>query len=185
MCTAGRCRSPIAAALLEDRVSHIDRHGVSVGSVGLKYAGAPVPELGVSLMAERGIDLAGHRSEPVTLNTIAAADIILGMTREHVRNIVDQAPDAWVKTFTLKDFVRRAERISPPRRHQRLDDWLAAVGEGRDARDVLGSHPDDEVPDPYGQRAKAWEKVIAELDDLVSALPRILGVSSHQTSRTT
>lgn len=184
MCTAGRCRSPIAAALLENRVSQIHRHGLSVGSVGLKYAGAPVPDLGVSLMAERGIDLAGHRSEPVTLNTIAASDLILGMTREHVRDIVDQAPDAWVKTFTLKDFIRRADPVGPPRRHQRLDDWLAQVGEGREGRHVLGSHPDDEIDDPYGQRAKAWEKVIEELDDLVSTLPRILGVTSHAASRT-
>ena len=149
----------------------------------MKFAGAPVPELGVDIMAERGIDLRGHRSEPVTVNTIAAADIILGMTREHVRDIVDLAPEAWFKTFTLKDFIRRAGPAGTPRQHQRLDDWLAAVGEGREPRHVLGSRPEDEVPDPYGQRAKAWQKVIDELDDLVSTLPRILGISSQARNR--
>jgi len=184
VCTAGRCRSPIAAALLEQRVSHVHRHGLSVGSVGLKFAGAPVPDLGIEIMAERGIDLTDHRSEPVTMNTIAASDLILGMTREHVREIVDIEPSAWAKTFTLKDFIRRADQLGPMSRHQRFDDWLGAVGEGRDPRNVLGTHPDDEVPDPFGQRARAWQKVVGELDALVSKLPRILGVSSQAASRT-
>lgn len=181
VCTAGRCRSPIAAALLEKRLEHLDS-GLVVGSVGLKVTGEPTPEIGISLMAERGIDLAPRRSTPITKEGVIEADLILGMTREHVREIVGLSPEAWPKTFTLKDFVRRIEQMVPPRRHQRLSDWLASVGEDRDPRDVLGSHPDDEVPDPFGQRAKAWERVIDDLDDLVSRIPRALGISGTRMS---
>ena len=178
MCTAGRCRSPIAAALLEKRIGPVDS-GLSIASVGLKVTGDPTPQTGVSVMAERGIDLAPHRSVSVTSEIIAEADLILGMTREHVRDVVGISPAAWIKTFTLKDFVRRADKVGPPRRHQRLADWLESVGEGRDPRDVLGADPDDEVSDPYGQRAKVWERVVDELDDLVSKIPRLLGVTNR------
>lgn len=178
MCTAGRCRSPVAAALLEKRLGPVDT-GLSIASVGLKFTGEPTPETGVSVMAERGIDLAPHRSVAVTTETVAEADLILGMTREHVRDVVGISPAAWPKTFTLKDFVRRADKVGPPRRHQRLSDWLETVGEGRDPRDVLGADPEDEVPDPYGQRAKVWERVVDELDDLVSKIPRLLGLTNR------
>jgi protein-tyrosine phosphatase len=183
VCTAGRCRSPIAAALLEKRVEHLDS-GLSVSSVGLKVTGEPTPEIGISLMAERGIDLAPHRSTPVTKDEINAADIILGMTREHVREIVGISPEAWPKTFTLKDFVRRTGQVAPPRRHQRFADWLATVGEDRDPQGVLGSHPNDDVPDPFGQRAKAWKRVIDELDDLISRIPGVLGLTQPMAPST-
>jgi protein-tyrosine-phosphatase len=117
----------------------------------------------------------------VTSEIVADADLILGMTREHVRDVVGISAAAWPKTFTLKDFVHRADKVGPPRRHQRLADWLESVGEGRDPRDVLGADPDDEVPDPYGQRAKVWERVVDELDDLVSKIPRLLGVTTRFT----
>jgi len=180
VCTAGRCRSPIAAALLEKRLDAVDA-GVSIESVGLKFTGEPTPEIGVSVMAEHGIDLAPHRSVAVTSEAVADADLILGMTREHVRDVVGISPAAWPKTFTLKDFVRRADKVGPPRRHQRLADWLETVGEGRDPRDLLGTDPDDEVPDPYGQRTKVWKRVVDELDDLVSKVPRLLGLSDRST----
>ena len=181
MCTAGRCRSPIAAALLEKRLHHVDS-GLSISSMALKFTGEPTPQTGLSLMAERGMDLTHHRSVPVSAEVVAEADIILCMTREHVREIVGVSASAWPKTFTLKDFVRRADKVAPRRRHQRMTDWLRSVGEDREPRDVLGSDPDDEVPDPYGQRVRAWQRTIDELDDLVNRLPRILGVTNRAGS---
>lgn len=181
MCTAGRCRSPVAAALLAKRLEFFDSD-ISVDSVGLRYTGEPIPEVGLALMSQRGIDLAEHRSSGVTAKSIADADLILGMTREHVREIVGISPDAWSKTFTLKDFVRRTQAIAPPRRHQRFADWLGLVGAGRTPQDVLGSSPDDEVSDPFGQRTKVWDRVIEDLDDLISQLPAILGAKGMRSA---
>lgn len=178
VCTAGRCRSPIAAALLAKRLERAGSE-LSVGSGGLKFTGEPTPEIGISLMSERGIDLTRHRSAPVTAESIASANLILGMTREHVREVVAISPAAWPKTFTVKDFARRAERTGPPGRHQRLTDWLETVGTDREPYDALGTNPGDEVPDPYGQRPKVWNRVIEDLDDLVSAIASILPVGDR------
>lgn len=134
-------------------------------------------------MGERGFDLTRYSSIPVTKESVHAADLVLTMAREHVREVVAVSPEAWPKTFTLKDFVRRAERVGPPGRHQRLTDWLEAVGADREPYDALGTNPGDEVPDPYGQRARVWNQVIDDLDDLVSAAAAVLSSRRSRTSR--
>jgi protein-tyrosine phosphatase len=154
---------------------------ISVGSGGVRFTGEPTPEIGISLMSERGIDLTRHRSAAVTGDSVNEADLILGMAREHVREVVAISPSAWRKTFTLKDFTRRAERIGPPRRHQRLPDWLETVGADREPYDALGTNPGDEVPDPYGQRPRVWNRVIEDLDDLVSRILPAMGLSGQRT----
>ncbi|PZF81015.1 hypothetical protein C1I92_23185 [Jiangella anatolica] len=166
VCTAGRCRSPIAAAMLDTYAPRagsplIGRSGALVGAHG------SVPPVGITLMRERGLELGGHRSLPVTAASVASAALVLGMEREHVRAVVDAHPDAWARTFTLKDFVRRVEKAAVRGRHQRFADWLEHVGEGRTRDDVAGASPEDDIADPYGQRASVWREVIDELDDLV------------------
>jgi protein-tyrosine phosphatase len=134
-----------------------------------------VPPIGVSLMTQYGVDLSDHVSSQVTERSAANAEIILGMTREHVREVVAMSPEAWLKTFTLKDFVRRAERAAPRRKHQRVTDWLVSVGADREPYQVLGADPEDDVTDPYGQRERVWKQVVGEIDDQVSRIVRILG----------
>ncbi|SEF17209.1 Low molecular weight phosphotyrosine protein phosphatase [Jiangella alba] len=169
VCTAGRCRSPIAAAMLDTYAPRagsplVGRSGALVGAHG------SVPPVGITVMRERGLELGGHRSLPVTPAAVASAALVLGMEREHVRAVVDAGPDAWVKTFTLKDFVRRVEKAAVRGRHQRFTDWLHHVGEGRTRDDIAGDDPDDDLVDPYGQRASVWREVVDELDDLVRRL---------------
>jgi protein-tyrosine-phosphatase len=85
------------------------------------------------------------------------------------------SPEAWLKTFTLKDFVRRAERAAPRRKHQRVTDWLVSVGADREPYQLLGADPEDDVIDPYGQRERVWKQVVGDIDDQVSRIVRILG----------
>ena len=134
-----------------------------------------MPPIGVSLMTQYGIDLSSHISTPVTERSAVEAGIILAFTREHVRQVVEMSPEAWPKTFTLKDFVRRAERAGRRRRHQRVADWLITVGADRDPYQVLGADPEDDVIDPYGRRERVWKQVIGEIDELVSRLVPTLG----------
>jgi protein-tyrosine phosphatase len=176
VCTAGRCRSPMAAALLEQHLRDLGSR-VTVASGGLKFTGERMPPRGVSMMARYGTDLSGHIGIPVTERSVSEADIILGMTREHVREIVAISPDAWAKTFTLKEFVRRAERAGARHRHQRVSDWLVNVGAGREPQHVLGSDSGDDIIDPFGRRRSVWKHVIADMDDLVSRIIPTLGLS--------
>ncbi len=58
LCTGNSCRSHMAEGLLRARASHLFR----VASAGSRPAGYVHPEA-IAVMAELGIDLAGHRSK--------------------------------------------------------------------------------------------------------------------------
>ena len=61
------------------------------------------------------------------------ADLVLVMTREHVRDVVVLDRDAWSRTFTLKELVRRAQGVEPPSAADGVAGWLRRLGEGRRA----------------------------------------------------
>ncbi len=179
VCTAGRCRSPIAAALFEKHLEQA-KPLVSVRSVGVKYTGEPTPSIGISLLAELGVELASNRSVKLTKELVDDADLILGMTRDHVRDIAQLSADAWPKTFTLKEFARRVEEAPARRRHQRLEDWLDVIGADREPYDLFSTDSDDDLMDPFGQRAKVWRQVINEVNELMGRIVPALGLAEAQ-----
>jgi protein-tyrosine phosphatase len=123
---------------------------VSVTSAGLLDGGQPPPAGVVLVMAARGIDVAAHHSRRVTAADLAAADLVLGLAREHARHAVVLLPECWPRTFTLRELVRRGQQAGERATGEPLGDWLARAGAGRDRRELLGIGPGDDVPDPYG-----------------------------------
>ena len=123
VCTGNQCRSPIAAALLRAR---------------LDERGSPL-----ETMWAVGVDLSGHRSRPLSPTTIGAADLIVGMTRQHVVELTVMAPPEWERAFTFADLLRRAETVGP---RQRIE---AAFGEAHQlelavAVGEIGEHEEGE-----------------------------------------
>jgi protein-tyrosine phosphatase len=110
VCTGNTCRSPMAEMLLLKRfaerlgcsVDELPQRGVIVVSAGIAAMdGAhPTPEA-VAVMSERGLDLSGHASQPVTERLVRHADVILAMTRSHRQAIAAQWPDAAERTRVL------------------------------------------------------------------------------------
>lgn len=121
-------------------------------------------------MAERGIDISGHRSRAVDADMVRNADLVVAMARAHVREAVVRAADRWPRIFTLKELVRRGERVGPRPAGVDLGPWLARAHSGRVARDMLGDSLADDVTDPIGQPRWAYERMVAEIDDLVDRL---------------
>src|SRR5439155_17823810 len=72
VCTANRCRSPLAAALLRDEIS---RRGVAarVDSSGLLEAGHPATEETLDAASALGLDLEDHRSGQLDIDLARAA----------------------------------------------------------------------------------------------------------------
>ena len=77
------------------------------------------------------------------------ADLVIAMTRAHVREIVALDPSAWERTFTLKELARlvRRERLAEV---GEPGSWVARFGAGRTVYDLLGDDERDDVADPYG-----------------------------------
>jgi protein-tyrosine phosphatase len=110
VCTGNTCRSPMAAILLRKRladrlgcqIGELEDRGVVVASAGLNaYGGGPAAPEAVQLMAERGLDLADHVSQPLSDRLARHADIIFTMTRSHREMLLAQWPDAASRTHLL------------------------------------------------------------------------------------
>lgn len=159
----------MAEALLRRR---LEGAGVeaTVHSAGLFIPGLPADRHIARAMAERGYDLADHRSQRLTAGLIGGADVVIGLAREHVREAVLLCPEAWPRCTTLKELVRRAGAVGPRRGDQGFGEWLGQVLAGRRREDLLGSSADDDVADPYGLGLASSQDTAVELDDLVSRL---------------
>jgi protein-tyrosine-phosphatase len=141
-----------------------------VASAGVLRSGQPASDHGIDLLRGRGLDMGPHRSRQLNRDVLSSADLIVGMAREHVREAAVMAPALWPRTFTLKELVRRGEAVGPRGAGEPLSDWLTRVGEGRKIADLSGSSPADDIADPIGGPRAAYERLAAELDDLLDRL---------------
>lgn len=157
----------MAEVLLERR---LDGLGVeaTVSSAGELPGGVPAEGGSRRAMARHGLDLQSHRSRAFTPEHLAGADLVIGMARRHVREAALALPEAWPRTFTLKELVRLGEAAGARRSDQSLAAWLATMHAGRRTSDLLGDDPLDDVEDPIGAPDHVYEATAAELDDLVS-----------------
>jgi protein-tyrosine-phosphatase len=143
-----------------------------VASTGLLPGGAPLPVETADALAAVGLDgvLGSFTSTQLSSHAVAKADLVLGMTREHVREVIVAIPEAWDHTFTLKELVRRGEELGPRRPEENLDHWLWRLGEERTRTELLGSSPADDIEDPIGGRPAQFERTAREIDGLCRAV---------------
>ena len=163
----------MAETLLRHRLAGIGVDA-TVASAGLLRPDQPASAHGVDILRERGLDMTAHRSRAMTRELLRSCDLVLAMAREHVREAVVLDPGLWPRTFTLKELVRRGEAIGPRRPGEALGDWLARAGQGRRIAELTGSSPADDVADPYGGPRSAYERMAAELDDLLDRLVNLI-----------
>ncbi|MGA7418917.1 MAG: hypothetical protein WB765_05445 [Acidimicrobiales bacterium] len=74
---------------------------------------------------------------------MAAADLIIGIAREYVREDVLAEPAIIRRSLTLPELVRRGHAVGRRDRLESLAVWLARA-------DLLGKSDEDNVPDPMG-----------------------------------
>jgi protein-tyrosine phosphatase len=161
----------MAAALLARRLSAA---GIAneVSSAGPRADGlTPATPEAIAAVGEQGLDISSHRSRALDPRGIANADLVLGMTREHLREVVTREQDPLPRTYTCKENVRRGEWS--PRRQEPLADWVEALTADRSIEDLLGSSHEDDIEDPIGQPLDEYRKTVSELDDLAERFVRL------------
>ncbi len=110
VCTGNTCRSPMAEMLCRDmlakrlkcRIDELEDRGVVVMSAGLAgmWGGTAAREA-VEAVADLGLDLSGHGTQPLTEPLVRHADVIYAMTRAHRDAIVEGWPSAAERTELL------------------------------------------------------------------------------------
>jgi protein-tyrosine-phosphatase len=118
VCTGNTCRSPMAKALLQKILQerapgsaeefHISSAGLTTGP------GLPASKYAIAVMEERGIDIKGHRSQPVDASLVQAADLVLAMTDVQREYLWDRFPTRKENIFTLAEFAGIAGEVADP-----------------------------------------------------------------------
>lgn len=162
----------MAMALL---AHHLAARGVDarVHSAGTLGWGGPATANSVAVLAERGVDLSPHQSRRIDAGLVVGADLVLGMTRDHVSGSVIHDPTAVDRTFVIGELVRLGADVGPRRADQTVRTWTDAVA----ARRPPGRAPGrlgDEVPDPVGEPLDVYRATAARLDALTLALADLL-----------
>lgn len=169
VCTANQCRSPLEAAILRRELEHAAAD-VTVVSFGTEATGGPATPGTVTAARRLGLDLAAHTSTTLDRDAIAGASLVLTMERRHVQDVTIAVPQAFPRTFTLKELVRRGTDIGPRLEGETLAGWVTRAGSGRRPADVLGRSTSDDVADPTVDQLVDHDALAAELSELTARL---------------
>ena len=111
VCTGNTCRSAMAAAIM-DKIAVENDLDVFIESAGIfATEGELASEEAIKAVAKYGIDLTGHRTQPVTEDLIKQCDLILTMTQAHKQILM---PMAQGKVFTLLEYAGSEGDIQDP-----------------------------------------------------------------------
>jgi protein-tyrosine phosphatase len=91
---------------------HADWTVSSAGTWGLD--GSRASEFSLQLLAERGIDLSGHRSRPVTQELLDSANVVLVMTHDHKEAVLTEFPDHADRVYLLSEMAGESFDIEDP-----------------------------------------------------------------------
>ncbi|HUF98932.1 MAG TPA: hypothetical protein VMM60_12455 [Ilumatobacter sp.] len=177
VCTANICRSPVAERLLARELAAVGQAAI-VTSAGTHGGRLAVDEHSVRAAQPLGVDLRDHRSRLLTAELIEhdGADLIVTMSREHLREVVGLVPAAWPRTFTLRELARRANDLHPAGRAAdsslTFQRWLELVASGRKAADMMSRSDDDDLRDPHGGPFKGHTLMVADVAELTATIAK-------------
>jgi protein-tyrosine-phosphatase len=178
VCTGNVCRSPMAEGFLKYEAG---RRGLDIGvrSTGTHaWHGRAATIDGRRTMRELGVPIDDHMTEELSQRLVDWADLIVGLSREHVRDTIRDFPQAAGKTFLLTQVNRLlplAEQAGDPAEFVSRIDSLAR------ANHVI----DQDVDDPFGEREAAYRRTANEIKVLIEEMADRLqsaGVGARATT---
>ncbi|MFK0006917.1 low molecular weight phosphatase family protein [Paenarthrobacter sp. NPDC090520] len=191
VCTGNICRSPLAEQLIRARLAKAGIGNFSVASAGLHAAvGAPMEPLPADLSREYGGNPDGSVGEQITDESVAAANLVLTMTRKQRDELVKRFPGAAQRTFTMAEFVRAAQTLPVTMSQPAAPSWAAVTGSGADSavallvrrtaavRSAAVLVVADDIPDPINAteavHREVGHRIAGYCDDVVAILGKHL-----------
>jgi protein-tyrosine phosphatase len=182
VCTGNICRSPYAAVLLRAGLEWARPGAFEVTSAGTHaLVGRPMDEHSAARLQAKGLADDAFRARLITPRLLAEQAAVLLMATEHKEPVLDEAPAAHRRTFTVRELAHAIDDIGA--RH----DWPTLLDEAG-ATDVasrwkalpalVAAHRsrgrdgrrDRDVSDPYKRGDRAFDQMVAELDPAVRSI---------------
>ncbi|MFT4135447.1 low molecular weight phosphatase family protein [Microbacterium sp.] len=190
VCTGNICRSPLAEVLLRARLAPLEVRVHSAGTQGLDAA--PMTAEARRLAVELGADAAdadAHRSRYLTERDLRSPDLVVALSREHRRRIIELAPARMRRTFTAREFarlaaglgdddVRAAAAAGGSDDAARMRAAVSAVAAMRGAIALPADPADDDVVDPYRRSWDTYQRSAAQLMPGIDEIERILRLAA-------
>jgi protein-tyrosine-phosphatase len=142
VCAGNMCRSPMAEYLLRQHLG--PKTSWRVSSAGLAAVdGAAASPPALEVLAEKGVDLAPHRSRSLTRAMVDAAELIVAMTNSQVLELTRRFPEAKGRIRLLTSFAADNHR-------SRAGGSAAAAGD---------------IEDPIGGAMSTYRRIGDEIDE--------------------
>lgn len=190
VCIGNVCRSPLAERLLAHRLADGgvgDRFTVASAGVRAMRGKGMHPESARTLR-ERGGDPDGFVARQLLAQEVEAADLVLAATLDVRSRVLEEAPRALRRTFTIREFAalaaaatgvdepeaapgsRGAHAAPPEPEVSSLSEFVALCAEARSALQL----DDYDVADPIGRAPAVYDEVAVVLDEDLKTLSRAL-----------
>jgi protein-tyrosine phosphatase len=168
VCIGNVCRSPLAERLLRSRLEDAGL-GASydVTSAGLRgVVGHPMEPTAAAELVRLGGDPEGFVARRLTPQLLAQADLVLTATTDIRRRVVEEAPTAMRRTFTLRELALLVGGSSSGTPTDLVADCARRRG-------VLAG-VDLDIADPIGQPAEVHAEAAVLAADAVEAITQAL-----------
>ncbi|MGW5853465.1 MULTISPECIES: arsenate reductase/protein-tyrosine-phosphatase family protein [Micrococcus] len=184
VCTGNICRSAYGAHALQAELDARVPGRVEVASLGTAPDRAlTVPPPLLEIAEQRGVPgLAEHRPAPLVAPAVQHADLVLVASQRHRPAVLQDAPRAAHRTFTVLEFAailrairKRAQagaEVSEDIAGIELPDLVARAGRER-ARVRAGAGALD-IRDPYGLPDSAYAEMADVMDPAIEEIARAL-----------
>ncbi len=165
VCTGNICRSPLAAAFLQDQFERLSPGRFDVSSAGTHgVVNGAAPARILEAASELGLTLDEFRGRLLSTEMLTQADLILTMERGHRSIAVQMEPRALKRAFTVREFARIVPSIAPELGIPAEQRWQSLVALAQRYRQpTSGRLDEDDVIDPYGRPARTYREMTEQL----------------------
>lgn len=170
VCVGNICRSPLAERLLRERLREQlggSRDEVIVESAGVRaLVGWPMDELAAQELARLGLSNDTFRAHQLTEQMTAQADLVLTATKELRSRVLEDAPAALRRTFTIREFAALVDGVTAESPQQ----LVADAAQRRSSANVT----DYDVPDPVDAGAAVHREAAGLIDIALVPIARAI-----------